>query len=143
MIMVNLTIALMKILYIKLSDIDSQLSESFNEVLSDANLLDSSASKSKSQLASSGVMASRRPPSKRNKVRKNQIHELSISDIVLMSKSEKKQKKQQHLFIRNKTQKSLNKRSKIKVFPISKTFKSMFFSFFLGCTYGRFCIKFP
>ena len=58
-----------------ISDIDSQLSESFNEVLSDANLLDSSASKSKSQLASSGVMASRRPPSKRNKVRKNQIHE--------------------------------------------------------------------
>jgi hypothetical protein len=52
-----------------------QLSESFNEVLSDANLLDSSASKSKCQLASSGVMASRRPPSKRNKVRKNQIHE--------------------------------------------------------------------
>ena len=50
-----------------ISDIDSQLSESFNEVLSDANLLDSSASKSKSQLASSGVMASRRPPSKRNK----------------------------------------------------------------------------
>ena len=58
-----------------ISDIDSQLSESFNEVLSDANLLDSSASKSKCQLASSGVMASRRPPSKRNKVRKNQIHE--------------------------------------------------------------------
>jgi hypothetical protein len=58
-----------------ISDIDSQLSESFNEVLSDANLLDSSASKSKCQLASSGVMASRRPPSKRNKVGKNQIHE--------------------------------------------------------------------
>ncbi|CAC5423601.1 PPP1R9 [Mytilus coruscus] len=50
-----------------ISDIDNQLSESFNEVLSDARLLDTSASKSKGQLASSGAMASRRPPSKRNK----------------------------------------------------------------------------
>ena len=51
-----------------ISDIDSQLSESFNEVLSDTRVLDSSASKSKGQLASSGALASRRPPSKRNKV---------------------------------------------------------------------------
>ncbi|XP_071148023.1 neurabin-1-like isoform X4 [Mytilus edulis] len=50
-----------------ISDIDNQLSESFNEVLSDARLLDTSVSKSKGQLASSGAMASRRPPSKRNK----------------------------------------------------------------------------
>lgn len=50
-----------------ISDIESQLSESFNEVLSDTTLLDTSANKSKGLLANSGVMAGRRPPTKRNK----------------------------------------------------------------------------